>query len=108
MSLKPFKRMKTEVQKVVTDPQVRSAVKQAIAGLILGVIAEKVAALKTGKKANGMLGLALNIGFNLILPNRYKLLKTVGAMVVGAIVMRVKMAKEKKRFAQVTLYTTDF
>jgi hypothetical protein len=100
MRRKPIKWIKTEVRKVVADEQVRSAVKQAVVGLLLGLIAEKVASLKNAKKSSGLLGLALNIGFNLVLPNRYKLVKTVGAMVVGTIIMRVKRAKEKKQLAQ--------
>jgi hypothetical protein len=103
MKRKPIKWIKTKIQKVVADEEVRSAVKQAVVGLLVGLIAEKVASLKTGKKSSGLLVLALTVGLNLVLPNRYKLIKTVGTMVVGTIVMRVKMAKEKKRFAQVAM-----
>jgi len=98
MSRKPIKWIKTEVKRIAADEQVRAAVKQAVVGLLLGLAAEKLTSLKTGKKASGLLGLALTVGLNLVLPNRYRLVKTVGAMVVGTIIMRWKRGKEKRRF----------
>ncbi|HZV43423.1 MAG TPA: hypothetical protein VFF90_03035 [Saprospiraceae bacterium] len=100
MNRKPMKWIKTEVRKVVADEEVRSAVKQAVVGLALGLIAEKVASLKDAKKSNGLLGLALMVGFNLLLPNRYRMVKAVGTFVIGTIAMRWKKGKEKRRFGK--------
>jgi hypothetical protein len=91
--------VKNAVQHIAGDQEVRSAVKKAVIGLILGVATEKLLALKPGNKSKGLVGIAVNVGFNLLFSGRYKLVKSVGALVVGAIVLNVRKRKERKRLA---------
>lgn len=70
-----FQKVKKAMQDFAEDPEVRAAIKKAAVGI------------------------AANIAFSLIVSGRYKLLKTAGVLVVGAVVLTVKKRKERKRLA---------
>jgi|WetSurMetagenome_2_1015567.scaffolds.fasta_scaffold137824_2 hypothetical protein len=99
-NLKAPNLMKNAIQQVATDPEVRSVFKKAVFGLLMGIVADKIVSLKPGKKSNGLLGMALNVGINLLFANRYAVLKSTGALVVTAVVAKLKKRKERKRLAK--------
>ncbi len=96
-NLKPSRWLKTAIKDVAADQQVRSVFKKAVIGLFMGMVTDKIISLKPGKKTNGLLGMALNVGINLLLANRYAVLKSAGALVVTAVVTKMKKRREKKQ-----------
>jgi len=75
-SPKPFQVLKKAVQHMAEDQEVRSTFKKA------------------------MVGIVVNVGFSLLVSGRYKLVKSVGVLVVGAIVLTVRKRKERKRLTK--------
>jgi|GEM_PF-3980362 len=98
--LKPSNLMKSAIKDVTTNQEVRSVFKKAVIGMIMGVVTDKIVSSKPAGKASGLIGMAVNVGINLLLANRYTLLKSAGALAVTAIVTRLRKRKERKQLAR--------
>lgn len=98
--LKPSNLVKTAMKDVAGDQQVRSVFRKAVIGMIMGVVTDKIVSPKTGRKSNGLVGMAINVGINLLVANRYTVLKSAGALVVTAVVAKLRKRRERKQLAK--------
>lgn len=96
-SLKPANLVKSVVQDVATNDHVRSLFKKAMFGLIVGLIAKRVMTRKKNKTPMNLMGTLMKLGINLLVSNRYQLLKSVGAMAVSALASNIINRKRKKK-----------
>src|SRR5512144_2796798 len=97
--LKPSNLVKTAMKDVAGDQQVRSVFRKAVIGMIMGVVTDKIVSPKTGRKSNSLVGMAINVGINLLFANRYTVLKSAGALVVTAVVAKLRKRRERKQLA---------
>ena len=84
-SLKPANIVKSAVQDVAGNDQVRSIFKKAVLGIAVGLVAKVVLSRKKKRKPVNLVRTALGIGINMLISNRYTLLKSAGAMALSAI-----------------------
>ena len=84
-SLKPANIVKSAMQDVAHNDQVRSVFKKAMIGIAVGLVAKMVLSKKKKKKPVNLMRAALSIGINMLISNRYRLLKSAGAMALSAL-----------------------
>ena len=95
-SLKPANLVKSAVQDVATTAHVRSIFKKAMIGLVVGIIAKGILSKKKNKKPFNLMQMAIKLGINLLISNRYRLLKSAGTMAVSAIASNIIKKRRKK------------
>lgn len=88
-SLKPANIVKSAVQDVAQNDQVRSVFKKAMIGVAIGLVAKMVLSKKKKKKPGNLMRTALSIGINMLISNRYRLLKSAGAMALSALATNI-------------------
>lgn len=85
-SLKPSNIVKSAMQDVAGNDQVRSIFKKAVIGIAIGLVAKVVLSRnKKNRKPANLMRTALSIGINMLISNRYTLLKSAGAMAISAL-----------------------
>jgi hypothetical protein len=97
-SLKPSNLIKSAIQDVASNTQLRATIKKAVIGLAVGLMTKKL--LTSNKnKAPGHLGKTLlRSGLNLLFSNRYAILKSAGALAISALAAR----RDKNKLKRVT------
>ena len=88
-SLKPANIVKSAMQDVAHNDQVRSVFKKAMIGIAVGLVAKMVLSKKKKKKPVNLMRAALSIGINMLISNRYRLLKSAGAMALSALATNI-------------------
>ena len=83
--------VKSSVHVVAHNEQVISVIKKALIGIAVGLVAKMVLSKKKKKKRKpgSLMRAALSIGINMLISNRYRLLKSAGAMALSALATNI-------------------